>query len=146
MAESSVEPRKEDDTDRISSLPDWVIKLEYDVRKASDCTTGPKMSQQAKVKLPGTTRNSDADCLLCFAENVGPENAYFAELAGAMRAIDIAYQNNWMNLWLELDYALVVNAFKNNSEVPWKLRNRWNNYINKTKSMTFIASHVFREG
>lgn len=94
----------------------------------------------------GIFRNSDADCLLCFAENVGPENAYFAELAGAMRAIDIAYQNNWMNLWLELDYALVVNAFKNNSEVPWKLRNRWNNYINKTKSMTFIASHVFREG
>jgi len=93
----------------------------------------------------GIFRNSNVDFLLCFAENVGPENAYFAELAGAMRAIDIAHQNNWRDLWLELDSILVVNAFKNNSDVPWKIKNRWNNCIIKTKSMNFIVSHVFRD-
>ncbi|AES72645.1 hypothetical protein MTR_3g092860 [Medicago truncatula] len=41
---------------------------------------------------------------------------------------------------------LAVQAFKNNYVVPWKLRNRWNNCIIKTRSMNFIASHVFREG
>jgi len=94
----------------------------------------------------GIFSNSDADFLLGFAENVGPENAYYAKLCGAMRAIDIAHQNNWSNLWLELDSALVVNAFKNKYVVPWKLRNRWNNCIIKTRRMNFIASHVFRDG
>jgi len=61
-------------------------------------------------------------------------------LSGAMTAIEITYQNNWRNLWLELDSALVVQAFKNNYVVPWKLRNKWNNCIIKTRSMNFIAS------
>jgi len=75
----------------------------------------------------GIFRNRNADILLCFAENIGHESAYFAELSGAMRAIELAMQHDWQSLWIETDSALVVNAFKNISQFPWKLRNRWEN-------------------
>ncbi|XP_024632555.1 uncharacterized protein [Medicago truncatula] len=94
----------------------------------------------------GIFRDRNADFLMCFAENTGHENAYFAELSGAMRAIELAKLHNWQSLWLESDSALVVNAFKNISQVPWKLRNRWENCILATRNMNFIVSHVFREG
>ena len=81
-----------------------------------------------------------------FSENTGQEIAYFTELSGALRAIELANQFNWQNLWLESDSALVVNAFKNKFQVPWKLRNRWKNFTLITSSMNFIVSHVFREG
>jgi len=48
--------------------------------------------------------------ILCFAENLKADNAFQAELIGAMRAIETAYQNGWNNLWLELDSAVVVQA------------------------------------
>lgn len=83
---------------------------------------------------------------MCFAENTGHENAFFAELSGAMRAIELVKQRDWQSLWLESDSKLVVNALKNITQVPWKLRNRWENCIPVTKNMNFMVSHVFREG
>jgi len=66
----------------------------------------------------GVFRDANADFLFCFAENTGQGNAFHAELSGAMRAIEVAHSKHWNSLWLELDSALVVNAFKSNSEVP----------------------------
>lgn len=62
-----------------------------------------------------------------------------------MRTIEIAKQNNWCYLWLELNSMLVVNAFKNHALVPWKLRNRWDNCLNMICSINFIVSHILRE-
>ncbi|GAU36565.1 hypothetical protein TSUD_277710 [Trifolium subterraneum] len=43
-----------------------------------------------------------------------------AELCGAMRAIEIAHQMHWNNLWMETDSAIVVSAFKNlRNPIPW---------------------------
>jgi len=72
----------------------------------------------------GIFRDKHAKFLLCFAENTSLQNAYHAELMGAMRAIELASSSNWNYLWLECDSALVVNAFKNKYLIPWKLRNR----------------------
>lgn len=44
--------------------------------------------------------NCDAECLLCVYENLGLGNAFNAELCGAMRAIEVAHQKHWTNLWL----------------------------------------------
>jgi len=63
-----------------------------------------------------------------------------------MRAIELASQFHWNNLWLECDSALVINAIKNLSIVLWRFRNRWENCLHITRSMNFIATHVFREG
>jgi ribonuclease HI len=81
-----------------------------------------------------------------FAENIGNKSAFFAELSGAIKAIEIAYENHWLNFWLETDSVLVVKAFSNLSLIPWSLRNRWMNCLLMTRSMNFFVSHVYREG
>jgi ribonuclease HI len=63
-----------------------------------------------------------------------------------MRAIELADQYQWSNLWLECDSALVVNAFTNHHLIPWKLRNRWENCLNLTSNMNLLVTHVYREG
>jgi len=93
----------------------------------------------------GIFRNKDANFLLCFSENLGPGNAFFAELSGAMRAIELAKQYNWFDLWLETDSELVVKAFSNHKLVPCNLRNKWRNCILILSSVNFVVSHVYRE-
>jgi len=105
------------------------------------CNTDGSSNLQSS-SCGGIFRNKDTDFLLCFAENTGQESAFFAELSGAMRAIELAKQYNWQSLWLESNSALVVDAFKNKSQVPWKLRNIWDNCILATRTMNFIISHV----
>jgi len=87
----------------------------------------------------GIFRNRDADFLLCFSENLGTGNAFFAELSGAMRAIELAKLHNWSCLWLETDSTLAVKAFNNQSLVPCSLRNCWNNCLLILSSMNFFA-------
>jgi ribonuclease HI len=95
----------------------------------------------------GIFRNNDADFLLGFAEPLGFASSYLAELQGALRAIEVAHQMNWKNLWIETDSVLVVLAFKNpNLHVAWSLRNRWNNALVLLRQMNLIVSHIFREG
>jgi hypothetical protein len=56
----------------------------------------------------GIFRNHNADFIYGFADPLGVTNAYIAEMCGAMRAIEIAYHNQWNNLWLESDSTTVV--------------------------------------
>lgn len=90
----------------------------------------------------GIFRDKDSKFILCFAENTGIGNSLHAELCGAMRAIELAHQYQWRSLWLESDSTLVVKAFKNQSLIPWKLRNRWDNCMLKTRGMNFIVTHL----
>ncbi|MCH99434.1 ribonuclease H protein [Trifolium medium] len=95
----------------------------------------------------GIFRSYSADFVLGFAEPLGVTTSYYAELCGAMRAIEIASQNHWHNIWIETDSALVVSAFqKPQNPVPWPIRNRWKNTLHMAKSMNFIITHIFREG
>jgi len=103
-------------------------------------------SNSVTASSGGIFRDREANYLLGFAENVGQENAYFAQLSAAMRAIELAKMQNWMQLWLESDSSLVVKAFKNHALVPWKLRNRWRNCLRITHNMQFFATHIYREG
>ncbi|KAK2364505.1 hypothetical protein QL285_089371 [Trifolium repens] len=95
----------------------------------------------------GIFRNNDVDILLCFAEPLGFASSYLAELQGALRAIEVAHQMNWKNLWIEIDSVLVVLAFKNpDIHVAWSLRNRWHNAQVLLRQKKIIVSHIFREG
>jgi len=73
--------------------------------------------------------------IACFAENLGDGNAFHAELSAVMRAIELANQRGWRNLWLETDSYLVVLAFKKVSLIPCAL-----------KQMNYVISHTYREG
>jgi ribonuclease HI len=94
----------------------------------------------------GIFRDHLADFRGGFAENIGKNSAFFAEILGAIRAIEIAFQNHWYNLWLETDSALVVKAFSNQALIPWQLRNRCLNSLVRTRNMNFFVSHIYREG
>jgi len=63
-----------------------------------------------------------------------------------MVAIEIVYQKEWLNLWLESDSMLVYLACKSSKFVPWQLRNRWESCLHLTSSMPFIVTHIYREG
>ncbi|XP_045806456.1 uncharacterized protein LOC123899387 [Trifolium pratense] len=91
-------------------------------------------STQISSACGGIFRNHLVEFICCFAENTG------------MRAIEIATDNGWRNVWLETDSTLVVLAFKSASLVPWKIRNRWNNCMYNITNMNFMISHIYREG
>jgi ribonuclease HI len=110
-------------------------------------TDGASIGNPGLASCGGVFRDQNADFLLAFAEPLGIASSYFAELSGVIKAIEISFDNQWNNLWLETDSMLVVNAFKNHDVgVAWPLRNRWKNALIKTRQMNFLVTHVFREG
>ncbi|CAJ2632471.1 unnamed protein product [Trifolium pratense] len=121
-------------------LPPLVNWLKCNVDGASNGNPG-------NASCGGIFRNHSAEFVFGFAEPLGITTSYFAELCGAMRAFEIASQNNWHNIWIETDSTLVVSAFQNpDKPIFWSLRNRWKNVLHLAKSMNFIVTHIFREG
>jgi ribonuclease HI len=109
-------------------------------------TDGASCGNPCLASCGGVFRDHNVDFLLAFVEPLGIASSYFAEFSGAIKAIEIAFDNHRNNLWLETDSMLVVNAFKNqNNCVAWPLRNRWKNAMTKTRQMKFLVTHVFRE-
>lgn len=94
----------------------------------------------------GILRDHNADFILCFAEPLGICSSYQAELCAFMRAVELSHQNQWQNVWIETDSSLVVQAYRSSNQVPWQLRNRWNNVKTLIQRFNCIVSHVFREG
>jgi ribonuclease HI len=109
-------------------------------------TDGASISNQMQSSCGGIFRNSDADCMGCFASNLGPGSAIMAEFSAAMIAIEVAHEKGWRNFWLETDSKIVMLAFSSSFIVPWHIRNRWSNCLIKARQMNFIISHIFREG
>jgi len=108
-----------------------------------------------KANTDGSVINSIASCggifrdfrgsfMGAFACNLGEMSVYETEITGLIMAMEFAAQNNWTRLWLESDSSSAVNAFKNHSLIPIRLRNRWNNCIQV--GLFAICSHIYREG
>jgi ribonuclease HI len=66
-----------------------------------------------------------------------------SEFCGAMKAIEIVASKDWLNLWLETDSTLMVQAFKSSSIVPSRLRNRWFNCSILIRGMNLVVSHIY---
>jgi ribonuclease HI len=110
-------------------------------------TDGASNGNPGIASCGGVFRDHHAEFVFAFVEPLGVETSFFAELSGALKAIDIAYDRNWLNLWLESDSSQVVAAFKNpKNPVAWPLRNRWRNAIFKMSQMNCIVTHTYREG
>jgi ribonuclease HI len=104
---------------------------------------GTAVGNPGSASCGGVFRNHSADFIFGFAEPLGLTTSFFAELCGAMRAVEIAFHNNWHNLWIESDSTLVVSSFKNPDRVvPWVLRNRWKNVLHKVNNMNCIVTHI----
>ncbi|GAU27936.1 hypothetical protein TSUD_146500 [Trifolium subterraneum] len=110
-------------------------------------TDGASSGNPGNASCGGVFRDHNADFVYAFAEPLGFASSYFAELCGAMRAIEFAYDKNWLNIWLETDSSLVVAAFKNPTKpVAWPLRNRWRNVLFMINNMNCFVTHIYREG
>ncbi|KAK2364401.1 hypothetical protein QL285_089276 [Trifolium repens] len=110
-------------------------------------TDGASNGNPGPASCGGVFRDHNSDFVFAFAEPLGVCSSYFAELSGALRAIEIAFERNWLNLWLESDSTLVVSAFTNpKKSVAWPLRNRWKNVLFMISQMNFIVTHTYREG
>jgi ribonuclease HI len=110
-------------------------------------TDGASNGNPGPASCGGVFRDHNSDFVFAFAEPLGVCSSYFAELSGALRAIEIAFERNWLNLWLESDSTLVVSAFTNpNKSVAWPLRNRWKNVLFMISQMNFIVTNTYREG
>jgi len=66
----------------------------------------------------GIFQNHMGDMLGCFAQSIPVSIAFHGELQAAMLAIEIAATKEWMNIWLECNFSLVVQAFKDSKMVP----------------------------
>ncbi|XP_058746496.1 uncharacterized protein LOC131619414 [Vicia villosa] len=94
----------------------------------------------------GIARNHDGNFLGAFASSLEIANSLMAELTSAMMAIELAYEKNWSNLWLETDSTTIIKAFNMPFLVPCTIRNRWLDSINTVSNWNFVVSHVVREG
>jgi hypothetical protein len=94
----------------------------------------------------GIFRDSLANFLSCFTENMGGGSAFHSELSVILRETEIAFQRGWKNMWIETDSSLAVMAFKNDSAIPCDPRNRWKNCKCLLYCMNFMITHVYRDG
>ena len=147
-----------------SVMTDFIILNKFNVMihppkapKIIEVLWNPPTFQCIKCNTDGSANHATSACggifrdkysnfLLCFAQNTGQGTAFQAELCGAVKAIELAHLYQWKYLWLKVDSALVVHAITNNSLVPWKIRNRWNNCMVMIQSMSFLDTHIYREG
>ncbi|KAK2361883.1 hypothetical protein QL285_086990 [Trifolium repens] len=107
---------------------------------------GASNGNPGNASCGGIFRDYEANFIYAFAEPLGFASSYVAELCGAMRAIEIAFQQIWFNLWIESDSSVVVSAFSNPSKpVAWQFRNRWKNVMFMVRQMNCIVTHIYRE-
>jgi ribonuclease HI len=107
---------------------------------------GASCGNPGNASCGGIFRDSNANFIYAFSEPLGVASSYYAELCGAMQAIEIAFQKGWSNIWLETNSTLVVTAFKNPAKpVAWPFRNRWENVLVMARSLNFIVSHICME-
>lgn len=109
-------------------------------------TDGAATKNPKNASAGSFLRDHNGICIGCFAQNLGPVNAFHAEFSAAMLAIEAAHKLNTSCLWLETNSKLVVLSFKSPDMVPWQLKNRWLNCLYITRTMLFSVSRIYREG
>ncbi|KAF1875868.1 hypothetical protein Lal_00006499 [Lupinus albus] len=86
-------------------------------------TDGAANGSPGQVGDGGIFRDSNGVFIVCFASYLEIQDALYAELYSAMKAIHMAYKRGWWTLWLECDSSLVVDIFNYAANAPWKLQN-----------------------
>lgn len=93
----------------------------------------------------GIYRNEAAEHVRSFVTLFG-ERILTAEVNAIMLTFELHVDRQWKYLWPESDFIMVVNAFSNLSLVHWRIIIRWLKCLAITYFISFMISHVFREG
>ena len=91
-------------------------------------------------------RGSMREFIWAFSAFLEVQTALVVEFYGVIHAMEEAQKMGFIDVWLECDSALVCDAFAARTNVPWKLRNRWNVCLNYCGKIRFRVTHIFREG
>ena len=83
----------------------------------------------------------------CFDLSLTILHVFEAELAGLIKALELAQSNHWFLLWIEADSIYLVEVVRKCSrDVPWRFRAAWMRSLEFLESVLFQISHVHREG
>ncbi|KAL8485527.1 hypothetical protein ACS0TY_027713 [Phlomoides rotata] len=100
-----------------------------------------------RITVGGVYCDSFGVFIGCFVITHGMGFAFDAELATAFSAIEMAYDKNWRNIWLECDSVYVVSVLKtHDSAVPWRLLAQWHMIHKLIGELQLVVSHIYREG
>ena len=94
----------------------------------------------------GIFRGSRSEYIGSFSSFLGVQKSLYAEVMGAILAIEIAWSKGFRRIWLECDSSHLCQAFSLFNLIPWYLRGRWRKCIKISKEIDFEVSHIFREG
>ncbi|WCJ36046.1 hypothetical protein M5689_017268 [Euphorbia peplus] len=110
-------------------------------------TDGSALGAPGRAGSGGIFRTARGFSKGCFAFSINCSYAHLAELRAAIHAISVAWERGWHNIWLECDSSYVVELFKKrSSQVPWEVRQDWLQCMRNISDMSFVVSHIFREG
>jgi len=109
-------------------------------------TDGSSFGAPAQGEIGGVFRDWHAACLGGFSQNIGHATCLEAEFCAVMFAIDKAVELGWTNLWIECDSLQMVKAFMSRTHVPWHLRTRWINCMERVRRIHYVCSHIHQEG
>lgn len=90
-------------------------------------TNGVFLGVSRPVIYGGIFRDFEVRFFFSFSINI---NIFFSlqkEIIGVTKAIELARQKEWNNLWLETDSTILYSAFKNSALIYRQLRNIWLN-------------------
>jgi ribonuclease HI len=71
-----------------------------------------------KAPYGGIFRDCNNVCNGFFSQNIITYSTFIAQITGTIKAIEIAAEKNWNNLWLETDSQLVLLDSKSQNMVP----------------------------
>lgn len=94
----------------------------------------------------GIFHNSSGVHMGSFSCFLGQGDFFFAEITGAILSIEHAIASHWQCFWLETNSIFVIHSISNLNLVPWSIRNHWYNSLLTTRSISFLATHIYREG
>lgn len=70
---------------------------------------------------------------------------FYVELEAIVQIINLNHQKRWNKLWLEGDSCFKSLSFLSSDLVPWKLCNKWCNYLNLVFFIEFKVFYIYRE-
>ena len=110
-------------------------------------TDGAMRDSSKQASCGGVFRDSRGAIIGAFSSFLGNKTPLEAELYGVIKAIQIAFVNNWHCVWLEVDSILTVKMIMNNKiDVPSTIKEEWQHTLQLIQEMDIIISHIFREG
>lgn len=110
-------------------------------------TDGTALGSPGNLSCGTVFRDCLGQVVVCSHDKLGFDYAFEAEMAAAVRALELARERRLAFIWLEFDSMYVVAVLSTLSlRVPWRLLARWRILVDYLRGIQFRVSHIYREG